>query len=95
MTEYIERKTVVDAITGVYISTAGYKTRQRVWKAREAVEQLPAADVAPVRHGHWIEYRIPHIICCSECDYGLHPLDKDYRYCPMCGTKMEGEGGDA
>lgn len=48
MEEYIERDAAVDAIVSVYVSTAGYKTRECVWTAKEAVCALPTADVVPV-----------------------------------------------
>lgn len=48
MTEYIEREAAIDAIMKVYVRTAGYKARERVFEAKEAVHRLPVADVAPV-----------------------------------------------
>lgn len=48
MAEYIEREAAIDAIMKVYIRTAGYKARERVFEAKEAVHRLPVADVAPV-----------------------------------------------
>ena len=51
MTEYIEREAAIDAIMKVYVRTAGYKARERIFEAEEAVHRLPVADVAPVVHG--------------------------------------------
>ena len=48
MPEYIERQAAIDAVMAVYVRTAGYKTRERVLETREAIQKLPAADVAPV-----------------------------------------------
>lgn len=45
MAEYIEREAAIDAIMKVYIRTAGYKARERVFEAKEAVHRLPVADV--------------------------------------------------
>lgn len=55
----------------------------------EYVENLPAADVAPVVHGHWIEENGCQI--CSECGEE-HEWD-EYRsaYCDVCGAKMDGD----
>lgn len=50
MAEYIEREAAIDAIMKVYVRTAGYKARERVFEAKEAVHRLPVADVAPVVH---------------------------------------------
>lgn len=50
----------------------------------------PAADVAPVRHGHWNTGYF-HDRVCSCC---LHPdndiNDYAHSYCPNCGAKMDG-----
>ena len=46
-------------------------------------------------HGHWIEYQIPHIICCSNCDWATDVVEKNFQYCPMCGIQMDGGDGDA
>lgn len=48
MAEYIEREAAIDAIMKVYVRTAGYKARERVFEAEEAVHRLPVADVVPV-----------------------------------------------
>ena len=56
----------------------------------EAIKQAPTADVVEVKHGYWIEYsKEPHIITCSECDWGEGRANKDYKLCPMCGAKMD------
>lgn len=50
---------------------------------------IPAADVAPVRRGRWIEE--DGIQICSEC--GEEHEWEDYRapYCDTCGAKMNKE----
>ena len=77
-------------------------TPQRV---KTLLLRQPAADVAPVRHGHWIGegdgyadgalvYDVWH---CSECDYciddGTDNPDCLPKYCPNCGAKMDGGDG--
>ena len=53
--------------------------------------RLPAADVAPVRHGYWVKEKRDvlihwHCSACKECFY----LDKpNAEYCPHCGAKMD------
>lgn len=81
----------IDAIMKVYVRTAGYKARERVFEAEEAVHRLPVADVAPVRRGHWIEENGCQI--CSECGEE-HEWD-EYRaaYCDVCGAEMEVDNG--
>ena len=55
-----------------------------------AINRQTAADVVPVVHGRWIEYQIPHIICCSNCDWATGTEQKNFQYCPNCGAKMDG-----
>ena len=55
--------------------------------------EAPTIEAEPVRHGRWEEYQVPHIVCCSECDWGTGVQDK-YNYCPNCGAKMDGGGDD-
>ena len=59
---------------------------------RRLINDAPTIEAEPVRHGRWEEYQVPHIVCCSECDWGTGVQDK-YNYCPNCGAKMDG-GGD-
>ena len=62
------------------------------------LEDAPAADVAPVRHGRWIKYPRAHYFKCSECKC-VAPYKKamamdgerKYKYCPGCGAKMDKE----
>lgn len=49
----------------------------------------PDEDVVEVKHGYWIEYQIPNIITCSECDWGTGVDEKSFKYCPHCGAKMD------
>lgn len=44
---------------------------------------------APVVHGRWIEYQIPHVICCSNCDWATDAAEKNFQYCPNCGARMD------
>lgn len=69
----------------------------------ERLLSIPAADVAPVRHGWWqITDAYPHNVYCSEChkrfaqthwavwEDGSLPRE----YCPNCGAKMDKESED-
>ena len=100
MAEYIEREALDKALT---VAAANDKDKnRRTWvKAICVLHDLQAADVAPVRHGRWIEYTkviIPEPYNkweqawkCSEC--GFDDGFVDYNYCPNCGARMD--GGDA
>ena len=51
----------------------------------------PAADVAPVVHGRWIDAReYCGDYLCSNCE-ALYGTNK-FNYCPKCGAKMDGGG---
>ena len=57
------------------------------------VENAPAAKVAPVRHGHWIETVTVTGSRCFECSNcgaieNEHTAIKGY-YCWRCGAKMD------
>ena len=63
------------------------------------LRDMPAADVAPVRHGRGVS--VPHKLArvCSVCNrdepYKFADIDADvYDYCPNCGAKMDG-GADS
>ena len=54
-----------------------------------AIGSLPAADVAPVRHGRWISTGA--LSCkCSECHHlELKTRALEYTYCPACGALVD------
>ena len=54
-----------------------------------------AADVAPVRHGRWVDNGIPDSILsgCSVC--GFTCGSSSFFYCPICGAKMDGGDGNS
>ena len=94
MAEYIDKKEAAKVLTQIAVTTAAAKMRM-VAKCINAVELIPAADVAPVVHGWW-KYEPPTIntyamLKCSKC--GWWTLDESvcnaYRYCPNCGAKMD------
>lgn len=86
MAEYIERELAIEALSrGEGCGNV----------CRRAIERILAADVAPVRHGRWIdkgEYAV-----CTECggrsgtQYdGVEPIHLMTQFCPNCGAKMDG-----
>lgn len=90
--EYIERDAAIKAIESVPDGN------WRSIRYAKEVKAIPAADVAPVRHGRWKwEFAdngwANHI--CSECGYtkntDIH-VRLGYHYCPNCGARMDGDG---
>lgn len=67
------------------------------------LRDMPAADVAPVRHGQWDGegdgYADGEIVIdvwyCSKCGYCIDDGTDDPNilpnYCPHCGAKMDGD----
>ena len=90
MAEYIEREALLDSICYETCGIAFCGATNCAFMAK--VCSAPAADVAPVRHGHWIEGGDCQI--CSECGE-VHCWD-EYRaaYCDSCGAKMDGGDGN-
>ena len=67
----------------------------------DLIDEMPAADVAPVVHGKFIELNIddemkPSEFQCSVCGHTeelfmITPEELEWKYCPHCGAKMDGE----
>lgn len=87
MSDYIEREAVQSA----------------VWEEDNqtdmilAIGSLPAADVAPVRHGYWefpifanSDDELDPRVRCSECG-GIEAAFARWKYCPNCGARMDKE----
>ena len=61
-------------------------------KNLQSISDMPAADVAPVRHGRWIDDH--DYLKCPECgvmvkwDFTFFDIG-DWNYCPNCGAKMD------
>lgn len=88
MKEYIERVTALNAL----IRALGY-----CQCANDVITRIPAADVAEVRHGRWVNphWRNSDFACnCSAC--GVEAIHREYRWhergiypiCPNCGARM-------
>ena len=93
MAEYIEREAALHAILG-----EPTESHYPSWYA-ERIKALPAADVVPVVHGHWIWHEEEFEYECSACHcrFGYNHMfelfDHGFQYanwCPNCGSKMDG-----
>lgn len=52
------------------------------------VQQMPAADVAPVRRGLWELGKSGAIYFCDNCSNFAFPREvREWNYCPICGQK--------
>ena len=96
MAEYIEREYAVDAVVDVYYNTPDINLSCEKFEA--AILKIPAADVAPARHGCW-ERVIPSKsaakwstrVSCSNCHSAGYA---HHKYCPNCGADMRGSNDE-
>ena len=65
---------------------------------KHLIADFPAADVATVRHGRWVEqekYTFGVMYACSICDNLILDNGHSWNYCPNCGAKMDGGNGNS
>ena len=58
------------------------------------INKIPAADVAPVVHGHWDDSFDGITPFCSACGRSHHTVVRTPKFCPNCGAKMDEEVND-
>lgn len=106
--EYIERNAVVNGLRAAIKKYSDDKSEANIITAlifqrfAKEIEAIPAADVAPVRHGHW--YNRGGRFHCSVCDNkallkdigGTGGWSHEYEqqkspYCHNCGARMDGD----
>ena len=64
-------------------------------KALRIIENMPAANVQPIRHGRWESTNNPSFRKCSECGawWSSDITDNCFtKYCPKCGVRMMNDG---
>ena len=95
MAEYIERKVMDKALTAA--AAHDKDKNRRTWaKAICVLHDLPAADVAPVRHGDWeivLGSNGNEYMVCTCCRVS-QDLTGVFTYCPNCGARMDGDSDD-
>ena len=97
MAEYIEREAISEEIRKYYYKNPpnfsyGEGFDRGLDRAQRAILDAPAADVAPVVHGHWnainqIATGLPWKYRCNDCGC---PQEYTHNYCPNCGARMDG-----
>ena len=95
MDEYIskhEAYTMMKDLEAAYIYPP---VKEAYGTAARRIDQMPSADVQPVKHGKWDGY------ICSECnvcaDYfisGDFYFDEKPNFCPNCGARMDLKDGE-
>lgn len=107
MAEYIKQKDILRKFTfehGNYIPEVdvdNFPNTVSIKDIRRIIREIPAADVAPVRHGKWTEVQkeniwgdIISVFECSLCGkytIGAKGIMEKFNFCPNCGAKMDGK----
>ena len=124
MSDYIKREDAKDAVINVvgresiaryldemskHFCTKDNDYYDALMDAEDAIDDLPSADVAPVRHGHWedvdrMQMHDLHGVLtwgnsfkCTECQFKTFAVEghmSQYNYCPNCGARMDGESDE-
>lgn len=100
MAEYIEREALALSVLGLEIVDP--VVEQYADAVLRHIQQAPAADMAPVRHGKWIVTKefndvlgiyIEKYTCsaCEEYRLTASGLSQATNYCPNCGAKMDAD----
>lgn len=94
MAEYIEREAIMEFPIRKDHCDKEHANEHFIFgieSVLEYVENLPAADVAPVVHGRW--KKSGSLLECQYCGEIYSQLGgnagKSWNYCPNCGAKME------
>ena len=95
MADYIEREDLLELyrIDDPVLNENGHVPLPVI---RQNIMDIPAADVAPVRHGRWeTNSDRPDSLICSVCKCGFDVWKHDpHNFCPNCGSKMDGGDND-
>ena len=78
--EYIEREALVERLKKEECDC------EWLW----TILDIPAADVSPVKHGHWVKEKSDVLIHwhCSVCKNCYYLEEPNANYCPNCGAKL-------
>lgn len=102
MAEYIEREVLQAKLNRKKAGPANKRYTEGWNDAIQMVKSMihgeRAADVAPVRHGRWIEpprlyygaKQYECSLCYSDTFWNKHSITERYPCCPNCGAKMDG-----
>ena len=90
---YIERESAIKSLLNDSPEQVGYSRED----AADCIRYMDATDVAPVRHGRWIEpsrlyygaKQYECSLCYSDTFWKKHSITEKYPHCPNCGAKMD------
>lgn len=104
MTDYISRDDVRSFIANAF-SDNRFATNYDYAILIDKVDEIPTADVQPVKHGHWYDNTYRYVgeldayfiqACCSCCNRYSDRLDQYTKImsnetCSHCGARMDGD----
>ena len=105
MAKYIDREALVEWLKRIPLKdlSDGRGLCRVIFEEdfKRAIKKIPKgiiADVAPVRHGRWVEpLRLYYgakqyecSLCYSDTFWKKHSITEKYPYCPNCGCRMDG-----
>lgn len=93
MTKYVDIDVAKEAVRKAECDANWDECRFDAEFIENALDFIPAADVAPVVHGRWIAdgdgYHWTYN--CSICAWkDGYPFNERHNFCPHCGAKMDG-----
>lgn len=87
MAEYIEREAAIKELMNDTPEQVGYSRED----AADCIRYMDTADVAPVRHGQWVNtHSDSEFVQCCLCKYPVYAAWNVTNYCPNCGAIMDG-----
>ena len=66
-----------------------YDADEITFDGLDIIDNFPAADVQPVKHGKWMYCSIEDMFHCTRCDAAA--VRNTFVYCPICGARMDGK----
>ena len=102
MAEYIVKETLQAKLNRKKAEPANKRYTEgwndAILMVKSMIHSEKAADVAPVRHGKWIEpprlyygtKQYECSLCYSDTFWNKHSITEKYTFCPNCGAKMDG-----
>ena len=93
MAEYIDRKEAIKAIESLPNCYNGFSDTYDKACIIGVLEEVPVADVSPVKHGKWKYFHKQNIAVCTNCSFE-RGLDANFGCavsCSNCGARMDGE----
>lgn len=95
MSRYINAERIHPALFNIYKAATSRIARKTIEKCDYELSLIPAADVAPIVHAHFVKNKDLHTAFCSVCTFSIRNhtegIENIINYCPNCGARMDEE----